>query len=331
MTSGQEIEFPSAAAGGIAYGVEPDALPPVAPGVLTRLRKDRFAVAGAVGLLAIVLVALLAPLAVKLTGHPPNEAFVHEGIDDYGVPRGPNQAFIFGVDADGRDVFVRTVYGARTALLVGTTATVMSVVIGVTIGLLCGFFGGLVDLMLSRVIDLFLVLPVFMLTLGLAAACGGPQGCVAGLVHPGLSLIIFIIGLSSWGYIARVVRGQTLALRDREFVAAARLSDASELRVLLREVLPNVIPQVLVLTVLLFPTVILFEAGLSFLGVGSIDAPSWGATLGDARSLFPTAWWLVLFPALFLGITVLSVNLLGEGLGEVLDPKHETTSEGGRA
>jgi peptide/nickel transport system permease protein len=325
-----EAAHPSTAAGGPAYAVEPDALPPVTPGVLTRLRGDRFAVAGAIGIAVLVLVALLAPLSVKLTGHGPNESFISEGLDSFGVPRGPSKEFPFGVDVAGRDVFVRTVYGARTALLVGVTATAMATTIGVLIGLLCGFFGGVVDLVLSRVIDLFLVLPVFLLTLGLASACGGPTGCVAGIVRPGLSLVIFVIGLSTWGYMARVVRGQTLALRDREFVAAAQLAGAGELRILLREVLPSIVPTVIVLTVMLFPGIILYEAGLSFLGIGSIDVPSWGATLGDARKLFPTAWWLVVFPGLFLALTVLSVNLLGEGLGDVLDPKHETTTSGGR-
>ena len=331
MTTGEGTTLPSAAAGGPAFALESEPMPPTAPSVLKRLRKDRFAVAGAVGLLLVLLIALLAPLWAAVTGHGPNEAFIREGIDEFGVPRGPNADFVFGVDPSGRDVSVRTLYGARTALLVGIIATAMATVIGVAVGLLCGFFGGTVDLVLSRVIDLFLVLPVFMLTLGIASACGGPQGCVGGIVRPGLSLIIFIIGLSSWGYMARVVRGQALALRDREFVAAARLSGASELRVLFREVLPSIVPTVIILTVMVFPAVVLYEAGLSFLGVGAIDVPSWGATLGEARNVFPTAWWLVAFPGLFLAITVLSVNLLGEGLGDVLDPKQETTDAGGRA
>ena len=325
MTSGNEIAFPSAAAGGPAYAVEPETMPPPAPGALERLRKDRFAVVGAIGIAVVVLIAILAPLSVKLTGHGPEQSFIAEGLDSFGVPRGPNSDFWFGADLAGRDVFVRTIYGTRTALLVGIIATSMLTIIGVVIGLLCGYFGGLVDLVLSRVIDLFLVLPVFMLTLGVAAACGGPKGCVAGLVRPGLNLIIFIIGITGWGYLARVVRGQTLALRDREFVAAARLSGAGELRVLMREVLPNVMPTVIILTVMSFPTVILYEAGLSFLGVGAIDQPSWGSILSDARRLFPTAWWLVVFPGVFLAVSVLAMNLLGEGLGDVLDPKHETT------
>lgn len=318
-----DAAYPSTAAGGPAYAVEPDTLPPPAPGVLARLRRDRFAVIGAIGILVVIVLALLAPLTVTLTGHGPNESLIGEGLDGFGVPVGPRAGWIFGADASGRDVFVRTFYGARTALLVGVIATSMIVVIGVTIGLLCGYFGGVVDLILSRVIDLFLVLPVFLLTLGVAAACGGPEGCVAGLVRPGLNLIIFIIGISGWGYLARVVRGQTLALRDREFVAAARLSGASEPRILMREMLPNVMPTVLVLAVMTFPQVILYEAGLSFLGIGSIDVPSWGAILENARRVFPTAWWLVVFPSVFLAVTVLAMNLLGEGVGDVLDPKHE--------
>lgn len=329
MSGGAEATFP--VTGGSGRAIESDSTPPTAPGMLARLRKDRFAMAGAVGVLAIVLVALLAPVAAHLTGHAPNESLVGQGLDDFGVPRGPNADFLFGADLTGRDVFVRTLYGARAALLVGVVATALATTIGVLIGLACGFFGGVIDLVLSRVIDLVLVLPVFLLTLGLASACGGPQGCVGGVVRPGLSLIIFVIGLTNWGYMARVVRGQALALRDREFVAAARLTGASDLRILLREVLPNIVPTVLVLAVMTFPVVILYEAGLSFLGIGSIDVPSWGATLGEARKVFPTGWWLVVFPGAFLGITVLSVNLLGEGLGDVLDPGHETPGRPGSA
>ncbi|MGB2711439.1 MAG: ABC transporter permease [Conexibacter sp.] len=310
---------------------ELEAMAPRPPSVLRRLRRDRFAVAGAIGLVVMLIVALIAPLVASWTGHPPNTSFVSQGLDVNGLPKGPNGDFLFGSDLAGRDVFVRTFYGARTALVIGLVATSLSMIIGVTIGLLAGYLGGIADTILSRVIELFFVLPVLVLALGLASACGGPEGCVGGAVRPGVPFVCLVIGLSTWPYTARVVRAEALALRDREFIAAARLMGFGPTRILVREVLPNILPTVIVLTVILMPGIILYEAALAFLGIGSSETVSWGNLLGQARQVFPAGWWLLLFPGLFLSLTVFAANLLGEGIGDALDPKHTTDVAGGHA
>src|SRR5205085_2198785 len=234
----------------------------------------------------------------------------------------PSAKHLFGVDPVGRDVFARVLYGARISLLVAFVATGLSMVVGVTLGMVAGYFRGAIDMAISRVIDLLLAFPILLLALGLAAACSLGQGCFGGLIKPGLVVVIFVITFVNWTYIARIVRGQVLSLREKEFVEAARSLGASNRRIIFREILPNLVAPIIVYSTLVIPQNILFEAALSFLGVG-VQPPnaSWGAMIADAASIFDTAWWYMLFPGLALVITVLSFNLLGDGMQDALNPR----------
>ena len=289
-----------------------------------RFKKDKAAIGGLITVTILILVAIFAPLIAKhLVGHGPNELFQTQMLDDFGLPKGPNADFWFGADQSGRDVFVRVLYGARTSLLVAIVATGVAVVIGVTLGLISGYFRGFTDTVIARSIDVILALPLLLFAIGIVAACGKTkEGCFNGLIQPGLSLVIFIIALFSWPYIARIVRGNVLSIREKEYVEAARSLGAGNFRIMFREVLPNLIAPIIVYTTLLIPSNILFEAALSFLGVGvPPSTPSWGQMLSDASAIFDIAWWLMLFPGLFLIATTLSFNLLGDGLRDALDPR----------
>ena len=273
----------------------------------------------------LVVLALTAPLISKAVGHGPNELFQREMTDEFGLPKGPNGEFLMGADQAGRDVFVRVVYGARTSLLVALIATGFAVAIGTVLGILAGYFGGKIDTLISRTIDVILSMPILLFAIGIVAACGATaQGCLGGLIEPGLSLVIFVIALFSWPYIARIVRGSTLSLREKEFIEAARSLGAGNARIMFREVLPNLVAPIIVYATLIIPSNILFEAALSFLGLGVPQTtPSWGRMLSDAAAIFEVAWWLMLFPGLFLITTTLAFNLLGDGLRDALDPRTE--------
>jgi len=241
--------------------------------------------------------------------------------DPFGVPLGPNKQFWFGADGAGRDLFVRTLYGARTSLFVGVVATGLAVFIGLVVGLLAGFYGRWVDTVLSRTSDVMLALPQLLIAIGIVAACGTTkEGCFGGQLTPGLRVVIGVIAIFSWPYIARIVRGFTLSIREREFVEASRSLGASNLRIVFREIVPNLIGPLLVYTTLLIPQAILFEAALSYLGLGvPPDTASWGGLLNQASSYYDVAWWLMLFPGIFLVMTTLAFNLLGDGLRDALD------------
>ena len=296
----------------------------------TRFKQDKAAVAGLIIIAVLILLALTAPIIARIVGHGPNDLFQREMTDSFGVPKGPNADFWFGADQAGRDVFVRVIYGARTSLIVGLVATGIAVFIGTTFGILAGYFGGKIDTIISRTIDVVLSMPILLFAIGIVAACG-TTGCFNGslplvgdftLIEPGLTLVIFVIALFSWPYIARIVRGNTLSIREKEFIEASRSLGAGNGRIMFREVLPNLIAPIIVYSTLLVPTNILFEAALSFLGLGVPDrTPSWGGMLSDAADLFRFAWWLMLFPGVFLILTTLSFNLLGDGLRDALDPR----------
>jgi ABC-type dipeptide/oligopeptide/nickel transport system permease subunit len=299
------------------------------PGQLFRreLRKDKLAFVGMVFIAIMVLMALAAPLISRyVVHHSPTQIFINQTLDQFGLPKGPTQQFWFGADDAGRDLFVRVLYGARTSLIVAFFATGISLVIGVMVGLISGYYGGRIDTVLSRFTDIIMSLPVLLLALGLVAGCGTQaNGCLGGLIKPGLLLVSYVIGLFNWPYISRLVRGEVLRLRRREFVEAARSAGASDLRIMTREVLPNVFAPVLVFTTLIIPNNILFEAALSFLGIGvPATTPSWGKMLFDASSIFTVAWWMMVFPGLFLFATTLSFNLVGDGLRDALDPRTST-------
>ena len=286
-----------------------------------RFKQDKAAIAGSIVIIVLILVAIAGgPVAERVTGHAQNEPYF-EMTDDFGIPKGPNSQFYFGADAAGRDLFVRVMYGARTSLLVGIVASGLAVLIGTFIGVMAGFFGGWADTTLSRGADVMLAVPGLLISIGIVAACSTTkEGCAGGLIKPGLSIVIAVIVLFSWPYVARVVRGNTLSLREKEFVEASRSIGAGSTRIIAGDVLPNLMAPIIVLATLLVPQSILFEAALSYLGLGvPPDQSSWGQILADATSLYDVAWWLMIFPGAFLVVTTLAFNLLGDGLRDALD------------
>jgi peptide/nickel transport system permease protein len=287
-----------------------------------RLRQDRVALVALAFIGVLVVFALAAPLIVKIFGAPPPNQQSSQALDQFGTPTGPSGSHLLGVDQLGRDVFSRVVYGARVSLEVALVSTGLAVVVGVTMGMLAGYYRGWVDTVLSRLMDVLLAFPILLLGIGLASACSLGGGCVGGLIQPGLTVVIFVIALAAWPYIARIIRGQVLSLREKEFVEAARSLGASNGRILFREILPNLVAPIIVYTTLIIPTNILFEAALSFLGVG-VQPPtaSWGQMIADAVGIFDTAWWYMLFPGIALLLTVLAFNLVGDGLQDALNPR----------
>jgi ABC-type dipeptide/oligopeptide/nickel transport system permease subunit len=353
-----------------------------------RLRRDKVALVALAFIVLLIVIAIFAGQIVKLFGaHPPN-AQNSDALDSFGSAAAPGHGYIMGTDALGRDVFSRTIYGARISLATAFLATGLIVMIGVTLGMIAGYYRGFVDTALSRSMDVVLAFPVLLLALGLGAACS-LKGCLtadavgrdlfifalvillipvigaaisqlrgrpgfrgltgsdwvlrlapgvvfllaaivfsfvlssnATLIQPGLPVVIFVITLAGWPYMARIIRGQVLSLREKEFVEAARSLGASDARIIFRHILPNLVAPIIVYTTLLIPTNILFEAALSFLGVG-VQPPtaSWGAMIADAISIFDTAWWYMTFPGVALLLTVLAFNLIGDGLQDALNPR----------
>jgi peptide/nickel transport system permease protein len=287
-----------------------------------RLKTDKVALTAAIFILVLILLAVFAPLIIKLVGTTGPTVQNPKALDSFGTPTGPSGSHIFGVDQLGRDVFARVLYGARISLLVAIVATALSVSIGVLVGMTAGFYRGWVDSALSRLIDVLLAFPILLLALGLASACSLGNGCLGGLVKPGIGVVIFVIAFVNWTYIGRIIRGQVLSIREKEYVDASRALGASNRRIILKEILPNLVAPIIVYSTLVIPQNILFEASLSFLGVG-IQPPnaSWGQMLADATSIFDTAWWYMVFPGAALLLTVLAFNLLGDGLHDALNPR----------
>jgi peptide/nickel transport system permease protein len=278
-----------------------------------RLRRDRLAIACLIVIAIIVIVALAAPLVAYLTGHGPNEEFQTVGLTPDGLPRPPSRAFLFGTDDLGRDVLVRVVYGARISLLSGVLASSVAVALGVLVGLVGGYFGGIVDTILARLMDVVLSFPFLLFAIALVSITG-----------PGLWVSIFVIAFFSWASVGRVVRGQTLSLREREYVEAARSLGAGDLRIMFVDILPNLVAQVIVYLTLLIPSAVVFEATLSFLGLGVVPpAATWGNMLSESLGYYRVAWWFVLFPGSALLLTTLAFNLLGDSVRDAFDPRGE--------
>ncbi len=286
-----------------------------------RLRHDRMAIASVVVILVMAVLALLAPLFASLTGHGVDQPFTNTGLTADGIPVPPGtNGFILGSDYIGRDLLIRILYGARLSLFVGITTTLIATVAGVTIGLVAGYFGGWVDSVLARFIDAVLAFPVVVLALALAAVFGAS-----------LPIVLGVISFFSWAGISRIVRGQTLSLKEKEYIEAARSLGAAPLRIMFVDILPNLIGPVLVLATLYIPNAIVFEATLSFLGIG-IPAPTadWGSILSEAQNYYQVSWWYVVFPAAALLVTTLAFNLLGDGIRDALDPRTERLFAAGR-
>lgn len=277
-----------------------------------RFKEDKLAIFGGVLVLFMVIVALTGPLVSNIVGHPFDEIYT-DRINAFGTPLGPNSEFLFGNDDLGRDVMVRTMYGARVSLSIAIIATGIELFIGVILGMLAGFARGWVDTIISRVIDLILSIPFLLLGISLSVTLGSSP-----------TLIIFIIAFFGWPYIARIVRGQTLSLREAQFVEAAYSMGAPGPWIMFREILPNLVAPIIIFGTLIIPQNIVGEAALSYLGVG-VQPPTaaWGQMLASATPYVAhgAAWWFMLYPGMALFITVLGFNLLGDGLRDALDPR----------
>lgn len=295
------------------------------------LLRNRLVQTGAGIVLLLTLLALAAPWLTRL--HVLHEPIQQDqnGLDADGMPRPAGGDYWLGTDNLGRDVLSRVIYGTRVSLTVGTAAMLTAAVIGVLVGLFAGYYGGKLDLVLMRLTDINLSIPAILLAIAFA---GLMDGKILHL-HPawlhwsfldvqlqrGLVSVFLIIGLVCWPGMVRVIRGQVLALKEREFVQAARALGATDRRILFRHILPNVLPTVIVLAAMSTANTILLEAGLGYLGIGvPPPAPSWGSMIADGQAYFISAPAIVIAPGVAIVLTVLAFNLLGQGLQEVLDP-----------
>jgi ABC-type dipeptide/oligopeptide/nickel transport system permease subunit len=289
-----------------------------------RLRRDRVAMAAGIYIVFLILVAIIGPHLVQNpdTFHPNliNPTFSRP----YGPFGGISVAHPFGVDLPfGRDMLSRIVDGAQVSLLIALLATALAVGIGVVMGIIAGFFGGWVDAVIARSMDVFLAFPLLVFAIALV---GVVPSSAFGLSGNSLriGLLIFVIGFFAWPYMGRIIRGQTLSLREREFVDAARSLGARGPYILFRELLPNLLAPILVYSTLLIPVNILFEAALSYLGVGiMLPTPSWGGMISDAVSnqYYAIDPMNMIVPGLAIFLTVLAFNLFGDGLRDALDPR----------
>ncbi|MGH2560218.1 MAG: ABC transporter permease [Thermomicrobiales bacterium] len=272
-----------------------------------RFRRNRISLVALFVVAAILLFVLGAGLISKyVTGFTYAENQLAGALAKPG-----EQGYILGSDGNGRDILTRLAYGGRVSLLVATLSSLATLVIGGTVGATAGYFGRAADAILMRLVDVLLSIPSLALLILIAA-----------LYRPGYIALAFVIATVSWPGVARLIRGEVMALRRREFVDAARLLGASHTRVLLRHILPNVVPTIVVWTSLVIPGFILTEAVLSFIGLGvRIPTPSWGNMLEEANQFYRQNWTNVFFPGLMIYVTVLSINLVGNGLRDALDPR----------
>ncbi len=267
-----------------------------------RLFRNRLATAGGA---VILFFFLLSALPGLFASHEPNR------IDIVNILRPPSAAHPLGTDDLGRDVLARVVYGARVSLKVGFVAVGIATALGLLVGLLSGFYGGRVDAVLMRFVDMMLCFPTFFLILSVIA-----------FLEPSILNIMVVIGLTGWMGVARLVRAETLSIKERDFVAAARAQGAGDARIIFLHVLPNTLAPILVAATLGVAGAILTESALSFLGIGvQPPTPSWGNILTAGKDNIEYAWWLSLFPGLAILVTVLGYNLLGEGIRDAADPR----------
>jgi peptide/nickel transport system permease protein len=275
----------------------------IAASSLRYFSKNRLAAAGGALVAAVFILSVFAPL---LSPHDPS------AIDIKSILTGPSLAHPFGTDDLGRDVLSRMIWGARVSLKVGFSAVGIATLIGILLGALAGYYGGVLDGMIMRAVDIMLTLPTIFLILAVIA-----------ILEPSIWNIMVVIGLTSWMEPARLIRAEFLSLKEREFVVAARAIGASDARIIFRHVLPNGLSPILVSATLGIGGAILIESALSFLGLGvQPPTPSWGSLLASGKDNIEIAWWLSAFPGLAILLTVLGYNLLGEGIRDALDPRH---------
>jgi ABC-type dipeptide/oligopeptide/nickel transport system permease subunit len=281
-----------------------------------RLRRDRGAMISLGVIIVIVLVAIAAPLFASLLGHSPNHQYrTPDALSASGQPHAPSSRFLGGTDDQGRDVLVRTIYGARISLTIGVGATAITITVGVLIGLLTGYFGGWVDTILARLIDAVLSIPYLLFAIALVAILGKIN----------LWIVMFVIAAFGWASVGRIIRGQVISMREREFVEAARSLGSSDWRIIFVDILPNVIAPAIVFSTLLLPVSVVSEAALSYLGVG-VPPPTadWGQMISDSQALVQAGvWWYLLFPGAALLITTLAFNILGDGVRDAFDPRSD--------
>jgi ABC-type dipeptide/oligopeptide/nickel transport system permease subunit len=290
-----------------------------------RLRRDKVALVGAAMIIVFLLVAIFAPLLCQIVGVDPESTHT-ELLDDLGFPIGPwagaSWQHPLGIEPGlARDIFARTVFGARYSLTIALLATVLTVVIGVVAGIIAGFRGGWIDTLISRNMDILLAFPVLLFSIASLVIVGQTQWYKSSVTWQVLFLT-FVIGFFGWPYIGRIIRGQVLSLREKEFVDAARSIGAPTRRILFKELLPNLLPIILVYSTLIIPSNILAEAALSFLGVGlQPPTPTWGQMLSDSVGSFQLVPFYMAVPGTAIFLCVLAFNLFGDGLRDAFDPK----------
>ncbi len=271
--------------------------------IIKRIFKNKSAIFALFFILLIFIVALCAP---TISPYDPYK------IDVYHVLEPPSKEHIFGTDELGRDVFSRIIYGARVSLKVGFIAMGIAILTGTILGALAGYYGGFLDTLIMRLVDVMLAFPTLFLILAVVA-----------VLEPSIYIIMVVIGLTGWMDVSRLVRAEVMSLKEREFVLAARAMGASSFRVIFRHILPNAIYPVVVAATFSVGGAILIESGLSFLGLGiQPPEPSWGGILSIGKDYITVAWWLSFFPGIAIFLTVLSFNLLGEALRDAMDPRY---------
>ena len=319
----------------LGEGLEPVAARGYWEQVWLRFKKDRVAIAGGLYIIFAILAGFVgAPIAASLLGHGPGDLFTNGTDPNTLLPAGPwthiavpghgTTLFIFGGDSQlGRDEFLRLLYGTQVSLEVAVGATVLSMFVGVLMGAIAGYFGGWIDTIVSRLTDITMAFPLLLFIIALASTAGPRlDGITLGIFQRGVITLVIVLGFFGWYYPARIVRAQVLSLREKEFIEAARMVGASDLRIIRSHLVPHLMAPIIVLSTITVAQFILAEAGLSFLGVG-IKEPvaSWGSLLANGPTYYLTQPWLIVWPGLAILFATLAFNLLGDGLRDAFDPR----------
>lgn len=279
---------------------------------LRQFLRNRTAVGAALIVLLVTVMAIAAPW---LAPHDPYASDLFRRLQPPGWIEGGDWAFPLGCDALGRDILSRIIYGARVSMFIGVVVILIAAAVGMFLGLLAGYLRGVTDIVIARIVDILLGFPYLIFAIGLMAAMG-----------PGLGNIILALVIKEWVLPCRVVRAETLAAREMEYVEAARALGASRLHIMTREILPNILSPVIVVATFRMATIIILEASLSFLGLGvQPPAPSWGSMVADGRAFLLDAWWVSTLPGVMIVILVLAINLASQGLRDAFDPRLRTT------